>query len=39
MTVNFETGETKFATSDAEFEKIRQEFQDYCRSNPGTCDS
>jgi UPF0755 protein len=39
VTVNFETGETKFATTDAEFEKIRQEFQDYCRSNPGTCDS
>ena len=39
VTVNFETGETKFATTDAEFEKIRQEFVDYCRSNPGTCDS
>lgn len=39
VTVNFETGETKFATTDDEFEKIRQEFQDYCRANPGTCDS
>jgi UPF0755 protein len=39
VTVNFETGETKFATTDEEFEQIRQEFQDYCRSNPGTCDS
>ena len=39
VTVNFETGETKFATTEDEFEQIRQEFQDYCRSNPGTCDS
>ena len=39
VTVNFKTGETKFATSDAEFEQIRLEFQQYCRDNPGTCDS
>ena len=39
VTVNFETGETKFADDEAGFEKIRQEFQDYCRDNPGTCDS
>jgi UPF0755 protein len=39
VTVDFETGETKFATSDAEFEKIRQEFEDYCKTKPGTCDS
>jgi len=39
VTVNFETGETKFATTDAEFTKIQQEFQQYCQDNPGTCDS
>ncbi len=39
VTVNFKTGETKFATTDAQFEVIRQEFQDYCNDNPGTCDS
>jgi UPF0755 protein len=39
VTVNFETGETKFATTKKEFEVIRQEFQNYCRANPGRCDS
>lgn len=39
VTVNFKTGETKFATSDADFTKIQREFQQYCRDNPGTCDS
>jgi UPF0755 protein len=39
VTVNFETGETKFATSDAEFQTIEQEFKQYCQDNPGTCDS
>jgi UPF0755 protein len=39
VTVNFKTGETKFATSDADFTAIQQEFQQYCRDNPGTCDS
>jgi UPF0755 protein len=38
-TVNFDTGETKFAETDAEFQKIVQEFQAYCQANPGTCDS
>lgn len=38
-TVNFETGETKFAKTDAEFQKIVKEFQAYCQSKPGTCDS
>ena len=28
-----------FATTDAEFKKIEREFRDYCRANPGTCDS
>jgi UPF0755 protein len=39
VTVNFKTGETKFATSDADFAKIQQEFKKYCQDNPGTCDS
>ncbi len=39
VTVNFDTGETKFATTEAEFEKIRAEFQAWCQSNPGRCDS
>jgi UPF0755 protein len=38
-TVNFKTGETKFATTESEFTKIQQEFRQYCRDNPGTCDS
>ena len=39
VTVNFDTGETKFAETEAEFEVIRREFQNYCRANPGKCDS
>ena len=39
VTVNFKTGETKFATTDAEFTQIANEFRQYCRDNPGTCDS
>ncbi len=39
VTVNFETGETKFANTAAEFEQIKAEFQAYCRANPGKCDS
>jgi UPF0755 protein len=39
VTVNFKTGETKFATSDADFNKLQQEFKRYCQDNPGTCDS
>lgn len=38
-TVNFDTGETKFASNQADFEKIQQEFQGWCRSHPGRCDS
>ena len=38
-TVNFDTGETKFASNQAGFDKIRQEFQDWCRGHPGRCDS
>ena len=39
VTVNFDTGETKFADNQADFEKIRQEFQSWCQSHPGRCDS
>jgi UPF0755 protein len=39
VTVNFDTGETKFAENQADFEKIRQEFQTWCQSNPGRCDT
>jgi UPF0755 protein len=39
VTVNFDTGLTKFANTAAEFEKIKAEFQAYCRANPGRCDS
>src|SRR4029453_6114298 len=39
VTVNFDTGETKFAENQADFEKIRQEFQSWCQSHPGRCDS
>ena len=39
VTVNFDTGETKFANTEAEFEKIKAEFQTWCQGNPGRCDS
>ena len=39
VTVNLDTGETKFAENQADFEKIRQEFQTWCQSNPGRCES
>jgi UPF0755 protein len=39
VTVNFDTGATKYANTEAEFQKIKKEFQAYCRANPGTCDS
>jgi UPF0755 protein len=39
VTVNFDTGETKFAETPQEFEKYRQEFVAYCQANPGKCDS
>ena len=40
-TVNFDTGETKFANNEADFFKIQQEFQNWCRApaNQGKCDS
>jgi UPF0755 protein len=39
VTVNLDTGETKFAENQADFEKIRQEFQAWCKANPGRCES
>jgi UPF0755 protein len=39
VTVNFDTGETKFANTKAEFEQLRREFQTWCQTNPGRCDS
>jgi UPF0755 protein len=39
VTVNFDTGETKFADNQADFEKIRLEFQSWCQSHPGRCDT
>jgi UPF0755 protein len=37
VTVNLDTGETKFATTKAEFEQIRAEFQAWCAANQGRC--
>src|SRR5215207_9117790 len=39
VTVNLDTGETKFAENLADFEKIRLEFQTWCQSSPGRCQS
>ena len=39
VTVNLDTGETKFAEKQADFEKIRLEFQSWCQSHPGRCES
>jgi UPF0755 protein len=39
VTVNFDTGETKFANTQKEFEAIVAEFRTWCRTNPGRCDS
>jgi UPF0755 protein len=39
VTVNFDTGLTKFATTEAEFAVIKREFQTWCQTNPGKCDS
>jgi peptidoglycan lytic transglycosylase G len=39
VTVNFDTGETKFATTTEDFLKLRQEFQIWCQAHPGRCDS
>jgi UPF0755 protein len=39
VTVNFDTGETKFATTAEDFEKLRLEFQIWCQTHPGRCDT
>ncbi len=39
VTVNFDTGETKFARTEKGFLKIQAEFQQWCRANQGRCDS
>jgi len=39
VTTNFETGETGFGETQADFEKLSKKFQKYCNDNPGTCDS
>jgi UPF0755 protein len=39
VTVNLETGETKFANTKAEHDQNVAEFQNWCQANPGRCDS
>jgi UPF0755 protein len=38
-TVDFDSGETKFAETEAEFEQIRLQFVGWCNDHPGRCDS
>ena len=38
-TVNFDTGETKFANTYKGFVKIQAEFQQWCQNHQGKCDS
>ena len=38
-TVDFDSGETKFADNEAEFEQIRLQFVAWCNDHPGRCDS
>ena len=37
VTVNLDTGETKFATNHDEFLVYKAEFEDWCAANPGKC--
>lgn len=37
VTINLESGETKFVTTKAEFDQIVAEFRAWCQANPGTC--
>lgn len=37
VTVNFDTGETKFAETDAEHQRSVTQFQAWCQANPGKC--
>ena len=39
VTVNYDTGETKFAKTYAEHQKYVKEFQQWCQAKPGRCDS
>ena len=39
VTVDFESGATEYAETEAEFNKLVKKFQAYCQANPGTCDS
>jgi UPF0755 protein len=39
VTVNLETGETKFANTKAEHDQNVAEFQNWCQTNPGRCAS
>lgn len=39
VTVNFDTGETKFAETAAEHQKNVEEWQEWCRGKSGRCDS
>jgi UPF0755 protein len=39
VTVNLDTGETKFAEKQADFQKIRLEYQTWCQSHPGRCEN
>jgi UPF0755 protein len=39
VTVNFDTGETKFATTAAEHDKNVKEWQAWCKAKSGRCDS
>jgi len=39
VTVDFDTGETKFARTEAGFFKLQKEFQAWCQANPGRCDT
>ena len=37
VTVNFDTGETKFAVKDSDHQRNVREFQAWCQSHPGRC--
>jgi UPF0755 protein len=39
VTVNLDTGQTKFANTEKGFEKLRKEFQAWCQAHPGRCES
>jgi UPF0755 protein len=39
VTVNYDTGETKFSRTQAEHDKYVKEFQAWCQAKAGRCDS